>query len=109
MNRAVLSGEEIGHFGENGYLVPESGFSGRKLKRLGRLADELIASNPDFGDTPMVCPHMLWGIDWPHPALNDFMPKDGDLLDALDDYAPELDLKRAILVDNPARLYGFEA
>jgi 2-pyrone-4,6-dicarboxylate lactonase len=50
---------------------------------------------------------MVWGTDWPHPALNDYMPNDGDLLDALDDYAPEADLKRAILVDNPARLYGF--
>lgn len=51
--------------------------------------------------------HMVWGTDWPHPALYDAMPNDGDLLDALDDYAPEADLKRAILVDNPARLYGF--
>jgi 2-pyrone-4,6-dicarboxylate lactonase len=51
---------------------------------------------------------MVWGTDWPHPALNDLMPNDGDLLDALDDYAPDPDLKRAILVDNPARLYGFE-
>ena len=51
--------------------------------------------------------HVVWGTDWPHPALNDFMPKDGDLLDALDDYAPEPDLKHAILVDNPARLYEF--
>ena len=50
---------------------------------------------------------MVWGTDWPHPALNEFMPNDGDLLDALDDYAPDPDLKRAILVDNPARLYGF--
>ena len=51
---------------------------------------------------------MLWGSDWPHPALTDVMPNDGDLLDALDDYAPEPELKRAILVENPARLYGFE-
>ncbi|MDA0991464.1 MAG: amidohydrolase family protein [Verrucomicrobia bacterium] len=51
---------------------------------------------------------MVWGTDWPHPALNDFMPNDGDLLDALDEYAPDPDLKRAILVDNPAQLYGFE-
>lgn len=53
--------------------------------------------------------HMVWGTDWPHPALTDVMPNDGDLIDALDDYAPEADLKRAILVDNPARLYGFDA
>ncbi len=51
--------------------------------------------------------HMVWGTDWPHPALYDLMPNDGDLLDAVDDYAPEADLKQAILVDNPARLYGF--
>lgn len=51
--------------------------------------------------------HMVWGTDWPHPALNEFMPNDGDLLDALHDYAPEADLKQAILVDNPASLYGF--
>lgn len=55
------------------------------------------------------CPgHMVWGTDWPHPALTDIMPNDGDLIDALDDYAPEPDLKRAILADNPARLYGFD-
>ena len=53
--------------------------------------------------------HMVWGTDWPHPALNDHMPNDGDLLDALDDFAPDTDLKRAILVDNPARLYGFDS
>lgn len=51
--------------------------------------------------------HMIWGTDWPHPALYAAMPNDGDLLDALDDYAPGVDEKRAILVDNPARLYGF--
>lgn len=52
--------------------------------------------------------HMVWGTDWPHPALKDFMPNDGDLLDAVDDYAPEADLKQAIFVDNPAALYGFD-
>ncbi len=53
--------------------------------------------------------HMVWGTDWPHPALYGFMPNDGDLLDALETYAPEDDLRKAILVDNPARLYGFGA
>ncbi len=51
--------------------------------------------------------HMIWGTDWPHPALNAFMPNDGDLLNALHDYAPEPELKRAILVENPTRLYDF--
>ncbi len=61
-------------------------------------ARRLIEAAPD---------HMIWGTDWPHPALYDYMPNDGDLLNALNDYAPEADLKQAILVDNPAQLYGF--
>ena len=52
--------------------------------------------------------HMVWGTDWPHVTLAENMPNDGDLLDALDDYAPEPAMKQAILVDNPARLYGFD-
>jgi predicted TIM-barrel fold metal-dependent hydrolase len=35
------------------------------------------------------------------------MPNDGDLLDALADWAPDPVLRHRILVDNPARLYGF--
>ncbi len=61
-------------------------------------ARALIEAAPD---------HMVWGTDWPHVTQADYMPNDGDLLDALDDYAPEPELKQAILVDNPARLYGF--
>ena len=50
---------------------------------------------------------MLWGTDWPHPAMFDYMPDDGKLLDALDSYASSSREKHAILVDNPAALYGF--
>ncbi|MEP4197730.1 MAG: amidohydrolase family protein [Aliishimia sp.] len=50
---------------------------------------------------------MVWGTDWPHPALFDFMPDDGKLLDALDTYVEADTQKHAILVDNPATLYGF--
>ena len=35
------------------------------------------------------------------------MPNDGDLLDLLGDWAPDEAVRRQILVDNPARLYGF--
>ena len=50
---------------------------------------------------------IVWGSDWPHPGLYNEMPNDGALLNALDDYAPSAALKKAILVDNPAELYGF--
>ena len=37
------------------------------------------------------------------------MPNDGDLLDLLDVWAPDEAVRKRILVDNPARLYGFPA
>jgi len=51
---------------------------------------------------------IIWGTDWPHPNINGLMPNDGDLVDMLLKYAPNEDTRNQILVDNPARLYGFE-
>jgi 2-pyrone-4,6-dicarboxylate lactonase len=52
---------------------------------------------------------VLWGSDWPHvkAAWSIPMPNDGDLADLLLDWAPDPKLRRGILVDNPALLYGF--
>jgi predicted TIM-barrel fold metal-dependent hydrolase len=36
------------------------------------------------------------------------MPNDGDLCDMLSAWIPDTGLRKQILVDNPARLYGFE-
>jgi predicted TIM-barrel fold metal-dependent hydrolase len=49
----------------------------------------------------------LWGTDWPHPSLSDWMPEDGALLDLLGEWAPGAAERKRVLVDNPARLYGF--
>ncbi len=53
---------------------------------------------------------VIWGSDWPHG--NNFTPgrtpNEGDLLDLLGVMAPDGETRRAILVDNPARLYGFD-
>ncbi len=51
---------------------------------------------------------VLWGTDWPHPNMEGRMPNDGDLTDLLATYAPDEHMRRRILVDNPARLYGFD-
>ncbi|MEE8223216.1 MAG: amidohydrolase family protein [Alphaproteobacteria bacterium] len=52
---------------------------------------------------------VIWGSDWPHG--NTFapgrIPNEGDLLDLLGVIAPADEARRRILVDNPARLYGF--
>ncbi|AOB33373.1 hypothetical protein AKI39_03430 [Bordetella sp. H567] len=53
-------------------------------------------------------PHrMLWGSDWPHSSFHGVMPSDAALLDALALWAPDAQARHRILVDNPARLYGF--
>jgi predicted TIM-barrel fold metal-dependent hydrolase len=35
------------------------------------------------------------------------MPNDGDLTDHLADWLPDADIRHRVLVDNPAKLYGF--
>jgi predicted TIM-barrel fold metal-dependent hydrolase len=73
------------------------------------LAQALIAANPD---------RVVWGTDWPHPTgtppggkPTDVTPllqiDDGRLLNQLPVWAPDAALRHKILVDNPARLYGF--
>jgi len=73
-------------------------------------ARALIAANPD---------RIVWGTDWPHPDSNpvegrkptDIAPfyqiEDGRLLNQLPVWAPDAEVRKKILVDNPARLYGF--
>lgn len=50
---------------------------------------------------------MLWATDWPHPDRFGFQPNDGDLLEQLAAWAPDPDVRRTILVDNPVALYRF--
>jgi predicted TIM-barrel fold metal-dependent hydrolase len=50
----------------------------------------------------------LWGTDWPHPNVAGDMPDDGELVDLFFEACPDAALRQRILVDNPARLYGFE-
>ncbi|HEY9214561.1 MAG TPA: amidohydrolase family protein [Ancylobacter sp.] len=73
-------------------------------------AHALIAANAD---------RIVWGTDWPHPdsvpvpgrKATDIAPfypiDDGRLLNQLPVWAPDADVRKKILVDNPARLYGF--
>ena len=74
------------------------------------LARALVGTNPE---------RVLWGTDWPHPdslripgrKATDIAPffqiDDGLLLNQLPIWAPSAELRRMILVENPARLYGF--
>jgi predicted TIM-barrel fold metal-dependent hydrolase len=48
----------------------------------------------------------VWGTDWPHSQMNP-APEAGLLLDQLFDWVPDEAARHKILVDSPARLYGF--
>ena len=50
---------------------------------------------------------VIWGTDWPHVMVKGVMPNDGDLADLLAAWIPDAATRRQVLVDNPARLYGF--
>jgi|SRR5579862_2229735 len=74
------------------------------------LAKSLIAANPQ---------RILWGSDWPHPdsaqipgrKFTDLSPlqqiDDGRVMNLLPVWAPDAALRKTILVENPARLFGF--
>lgn len=62
------------------------------------MAHALIGANPD---------RMLWATDWPHPNKFEAQPNDADLLEQLALWAPDQEMRRRILVDNPVALYGF--
>jgi predicted TIM-barrel fold metal-dependent hydrolase len=50
---------------------------------------------------------VIWCTDWPHITYERKMPNDADLLEFLFKCCPDQDVRRNILVENPARLYGF--
>ena len=60
------------------------------------VARELLRTAPD---------RVLWGTDWPHPNMKSHMPDDGALVDRIMTLCDTPDLRRKVLVDNPARLY----
>lgn len=61
-------------------------------------AQELIRAAPE---------RMLYASNWPHPSLKRDLPDDAALLDWVSDQAGSEAVRRLILVDNPAQLYGF--
>lgn len=61
------------------------------------LADALLAANAN---------QLVWGSDWPHPAIADPQPKVRDLANLLFEWHDEDQIEK-ILVHNPARLYGW--
>jgi D-galactarolactone isomerase len=64
----------------------------------GATAMELIRAAPE---------RMLYATNWPHPSLKNNLPDDASLLDQVNEWSGSEAVRHKILVDNPAKLYGF--
>jgi D-galactarolactone isomerase len=62
------------------------------------LVKHFVAMAPD---------RMVWATNWPHPSLSE-PPNDAQLFNCVARWLPDASLRQRILVDNPARLYGFD-
>jgi predicted TIM-barrel fold metal-dependent hydrolase len=77
-------------------------------------AERISSDGPPFSDAvpfANACieaapDRVVWGTDWPHPNVR-IMPNDGDLVDLIPQLAPTMEMQQQLMVDNPARLYGF--
>jgi len=75
--------------------------------------ERLSLAGPDYADVVPFSRRLvenfparvLWGTDWPHPNMKSHMPDDGALVDVIPIIAVEAASQKALLVDNPARLY----
>jgi predicted TIM-barrel fold metal-dependent hydrolase len=84
---------------------------GPDYPNLAPVAKALVSANAD---------RVLWGSGWPHVSggvpgqkktdIAPDLPIDaGHLLNLLSEWVPDAETRHKILVDNPARLYGFQA
>ena len=65
---------------------------------VGALAKVLVRTAPE---------RMLWATNWPHPSPGVPKPDDAWVLDMMLDWVPDEAIRHGILVENPARLYGY--
>ena len=115
-------------FDHMGNIAPEYGIGHRAIRALlglldtGRVWMKLSApyqlsktGGPDYADylsqgcafVKAAPERMVWGTNWPHPRVEE-KPDEADLLDVLLDWTGGDEKSiRAILTDNPAKLYGF--
>lgn len=115
-------------FDHLGRIAVDGGVHEPALELIGRLLDRGRAwvklsgpylntvEGPPFADTVAFArifvarapERLVWGSDWPY-VTEAHKPDGVDLLNLLAQWVPDVGLRRRILVDNPARLYGFAA
>jgi predicted TIM-barrel fold metal-dependent hydrolase len=115
-------------FGHLGYVPAAKGTGTKGFQALLRLMRDgkawvkltapyrLTLSETPYADTDAFAhalveaapQRLLWGSDWPHVMVKSKMPNDGRLFDVFAGWVPDAKTRHTILVDNPARLYGFD-
>ena len=70
-----------------------------RYEDIGAIAIELVKRWPE---------RMLFATNWPHPSVEGEMPDALALMRLLWEWAPDSATRKRILVDNPAKLYGFK-
>ena len=79
------------------YRLSAEGDAGPTYSDVIPIAAALVEARPD---------RVVWGSNWPH-AIVDTTPDDGDLVDFIPAAVPDRDHQQRVLVDNPAKLYGW--
>jgi 2-pyrone-4,6-dicarboxylate lactonase len=80
-------------------------------------AERISAAGPPFHDAipftraliQAAPDRVLWGTASPHPNVGRHVPNEADLVALVPAMAPNEAVQRKLLVDNPARLYDFDA
>jgi predicted TIM-barrel fold metal-dependent hydrolase len=101
--------------------------SGKAYVKISAAGDGMSMQAPDYSDVAPLAKalaaanpqRILWGSNWPHPDSaplqgrknTDLAPHmltdDGRILNLLPTWVPEPNMRRMILTENPAHLYGF--
>jgi predicted TIM-barrel fold metal-dependent hydrolase len=87
---------------------------GRTWVKLSGAYQDSKVGPPTYSDTVPIArayvkaapERMVWATDWPHPTEKE-KPDDAVLFDLLAEWVPDFAARTAILVHNPAKLYGF--
>jgi predicted TIM-barrel fold metal-dependent hydrolase len=89
---------------------------GKAWVKLSGAYQNTLVGPPTYADTiPLAQAYvkaaperLVWGSDWPHPSeQGKALPDDAILFDLLAQWVPDEAVRHRILVDNPAKLYGF--
>jgi len=76
-----------------------------KISRAGRPWDDVVPLMRTYIEAAP--DRVIWASDWPHPVSTSQPPNEADLIELLYRATNNDEERQKILVDNPARLFGF--